>query len=176
MDTKYKGDHVCICFWKLSSKGSRNNHSWSHRQWVRCRTLKPLRSYKVWEFLGHHLHVMLKSVNLVVTSALYGGCESSSWIWCACWCLVIQSCPTLCGPMDWSPWDCSAHGILQARILETVAISLSRGSSQPRDQMYVSCIAGGFFTSSATWEAQKSGIWSNGRAPEATLNSGQNVE
>jgi len=39
------------------------------------------------------------------------------------------------------------HGILQARILERVAIPSSRGSSQPRDQTQVSHIAGGFFTS-----------------------------
>jgi len=40
----------------------------------------------------------------------------------------------------------SVHGILQARILEWVAISFSRGSSQPRDQNCTSCIAGGFIT------------------------------
>ena len=51
--------------------------------------------------------------------------------------------------MDYSLPDSSVHGILQARILEWVAISFSRGSPQPRDQTcisYVSCIAGGFFT------------------------------
>ena len=48
-------------------------------------------------------------------------------------CLAAQSCPTLCDPMDYSPPGSSVHGILQARILEWVAISSSRGSSQPRD-------------------------------------------
>ena len=43
--------------------------------------------------------------------------------------------------------DCIVHGILQARILEWVAILLSRASSQPRDETQVSCIAGGFFAS-----------------------------
>ena len=47
----------------------------------------------------------------------------------------------------------SVHGILQARILEWVAVVFSRGSSQPRDQTQVSCIADGFFTSWATREA-----------------------
>ena len=47
----------------------------------------------------------------------------------------FQSCPTLCDPMDCSPPGSSVHGILQARILEWVAISSSRGSSQPRDQI-----------------------------------------
>ena len=59
--------------------------------------------------------------------------------------LVAQSCPTLCHPVDCSPPGSSAHGILQARILDWVAISSSRVSSQPRDWTHVSCIAGGFF-------------------------------
>ena len=50
---------------------------------------------------------------------------------------VTQLCPTLCNPMDYT-----AHGILQARILEWVAFPFSRGSSQPREQTQVSCIAG----------------------------------
>ena len=55
---------------------------------------------------------------------------------------VAQSCPTLCDPMDYT-----AHGIPQARILEWVACPFSSGSSQPRNQTQVSCIAGEFFTS-----------------------------
>ena len=55
---------------------------------------------------------------------------------------VAQSCPTLCDPMDYT-----VHEILQARTLEWVAFPFSRGSSQPRDQTQVSCIAGGIFTS-----------------------------
>ena len=47
--------------------------------------------------------------------------------------LVTQLCLTLCNPMDCSPPGSSVHGILQARILEWVAISFSRGSSRPRD-------------------------------------------
>ena len=46
--------------------------------------------------------------------------------------LVAQSCLTLCNPTDSSPPGSSVHGILQARILEWVTISFSRGSSQPR--------------------------------------------
>ena len=55
---------------------------------------------------------------------------------------VAQSCPTLCDLVDCSPSSSSVHGILQARILEWVAISFTRGSSQPRDQTQVSRIAG----------------------------------
>ena len=58
---------------------------------------------------------------------------------------VAQSCPTLCNPMDYSLPGSSVHGILQARILEWVAIPLSRGSCQPRDQTQVSHIAGRLF-------------------------------
>ena len=57
-----------------------------------------------------------------------------------------------CDPMDYSLPGFSVPGILQARILEWVAISFSRGSSQPRNQTWVSCIAGRFFTDWATWE------------------------
>ena len=64
----------------------------------------------------------------------------------ACVCvLVTQSCPTLCDPKDCSSPGSSVHGILQARILEWVAI-LSRGSSLPRDQTHISCIGSRFFT------------------------------
>ena len=48
--------------------------------------------------------------------------------------LVAESCPTLCDPMDCGPSGSSVHGILQARILEWVAIPFSRGSSKPRDR------------------------------------------
>ena len=57
---------------------------------------------------------------------------------------------SLCLPMDYT-----VHGILQARILEWVAVPFSRGSSQPRDQAQVSHISGSFFTSWATREAPK---------------------
>ena len=58
-----------------------------------------------------------------------------------CVCLPTQSCPILCDPMDCSPPGSSVHGIFQARILEWVAISSSRGSSRPRDQTHVSCVS-----------------------------------
>ena len=47
--------------------------------------------------------------------------------------LVLQQCLTPCDPMDCSPPGSSVHGILQARILEWVAIPFFKGSSQPRD-------------------------------------------
>ena len=59
--------------------------------------------------------------------------------------LVAESCPTLCDPTDCSPPDSSVHGILQARILEWVAMSFSRGSSKPRDQTQDPYIASRLF-------------------------------
>ena len=58
---------------------------------------------------------------------------------------VAQSCLTLCNPVDCSPPGFSTHGINQARTLEWVAISFSRGSSRPRDLTQVSCITGRCF-------------------------------
>ena len=82
---------------------------------------------------------------------------------CSLKALVAQSCPTLCGPMDCSPPGSSAHGILQARILEWVATPPSRGSSRPRDQTRVSCTAGRVFTGEAlsgSLAKYKQSIWS----------------
>ena len=75
---------------------------------------------------------------------------------CCCGCLVAESSPTLFDPMDYSLPGSSDHGILQARILQWVAIPSSRGSSQPRDQTQVSCTAGRFFTIWATKETPES--------------------
>ena len=69
------------------------------------------------------------------------------------WSEVAQSCLTLCDPMDCSLPGSSIHSIFQTRVLEWVAISFSRGSSQPRDRTQVSCITGRCFTLWATRES-----------------------
>ena len=69
--------------------------------------------------------------------------------------LVAQSCLTLCDPMDYSLPGSSVHGILQAKILEWVAISFSRWSSWPRDPHHISCITGRFFT---VWDTREDPI------------------
>ena len=74
---------------------------------------------------------------------------------CVCTCMHAQSCQTL-QTHESSPSGSSAHAVFQARILEWVAISSSRGSSQPRDQTCVSCISctdRQIHCSWATWEA-----------------------
>ena len=71
-----------------------------------------------------------------------------------CW-----SCLTFCNPIDWSSPGFSVHGILQARIMQCVAICFCRESSQSRDWNWVSCTLGGFFP-----------IWATIEAPEFLLN------
>ena len=73
------------------------------------------------------------------------------------WKLVSQLCPIPCNSMDSSPPGSSVHGILQARVLEWVAIPFSRGSSRPRDWTWVSCTAGRLFTIWAEIEDKCSG-------------------
>ena len=71
---------------------------------------------------------------------------------CVC-VLVAQSCPTLCNCMDFSLLGSSVHGILQAKVLESIASSFSRASSWTRDQTLISHITGRFSTIWATREA-----------------------
>ena len=68
-------------------------------------------------------------------------------------CSCAQFCPTLCDSVNCSPPSSSVHGIFQARILEWVAISSSRGSSWPRDWTHVSCIGRRILYHWATWKA-----------------------
>jgi len=87
-----------------------------------------------------------------------------------CSCSVAQLCPTLGDPRDCSPPASSLHGIFQARTLEWVAISFSRGSSPPRDWTCVSCLAGRFFTTEPPGvmiESTKASLW----LPYAILSS-----
>ena len=78
---------------------------------------------------------------------------------CACLCVAtwLQSYPALCDPVDCSPPSFSIHEILQARIVEWVAIP-SRGSSQPGDQTRLFHIAGRFFT---VWASREAWIYVN---------------
>ena len=69
--------------------------------------------------------------------------------------LFAQSGSTLCDPMDCSPPGSSVLGNSQARTLEWTAIFFSRGSSWPRDQTWISCIAGRFFTIRGTRKAHR---------------------
>ena len=68
-------------------------------------------------------------------------------------CLVTESCPAVCDPMDCSPPGSSVHGILQESVLEWVARPSSRGSSHSTDQTYSSCFGEWILHHWATWEA-----------------------
>ena len=74
--------------------------------------------------------------------------------------IVSQSFPTLFDPMDCSPLGSSVHEILQARILESVAISFSGGSSQLRNWAQVSFFAGGLFTIEPPEKPKNTGVGS----------------
>ena len=104
-------------------------------KWKWSRSVMPTRLLRPWDFPGKSTGVGCHCLLLLVYSE------------------VAQSCPTLCNPMDCSPPGSSLHGIFQARILEWVAFSFSRGSSRPTDQTQVSCIVGRRFTLWATREA-----------------------
>ena len=69
-------------------------------------------------------------------------------------CMHAQSCPTLCNPMDCSPLGSSVHGISQARTLGWVAISFSRRSSWPKNQIHISCAGRWILYCWATRETQ----------------------
>ena len=95
------------------------------------------------------LGVSSSPVYLNATAVVQGFCISESEVKMK----FAQSYPTLCNLIDYT-----VHGILQARILEWIAIPFSRESSQPRDWIQVSHITGEFFTNWGTKEAQE--YWS----------------
>ena len=72
---------------------------------------------------------------------------------------LLSHIQLFCNRMDCSPLDSSVHGILQARILQWVAISFSRESSRPRDRTHVSCIAGRFFTTEPLRSPELAARW-----------------
>ena len=90
-------------------------------------------------------------VNLSVTS--YS--KTHSQLSCAfnCASLYAESCPTLCNPKDCTPPDSSVYGTFHARILEWVAISSSRESSQTRDRTWVFCFGTRILYHWATWKS-----------------------
>ena len=86
---------------------------------------------------------------------LHGAC---SGYWEIQMCVHAKSCATLCEPTDCNPPGSSTHGLSQARVLEWVALFSSRGSSQSRDRIYISCISSigrWILYHCSTWEAQE---------------------
>ena len=104
-------------------------------------------------FLAPTLYLTRKITSLSATNLDDFQRTSYMLLVCVCVCiLVTQLSSNLWSPTDCSPPGSSAHGILQAIILEWVVISFSRGSFQPRDRIWVSCIASRLFT---VWVSRK---------------------
>ena len=96
------------------------------------------------------IRTLAGTVSSVLENGLSGLTIKSAFCVCMCACSFAQLCPTL---SDCSPPGSSVHGISQATILESIAISSSRGSSWPRDRTCVSCICRHILYSWATREA-----------------------
>ena len=133
--------HLCTepCTHTVSSRDNSAEHTHTHTH------TQPL---LVTELCGLVMDQQpFNSSEIQLLASLFPNCVPLFWLLC---CLKsLQSCLTLCYPMDCSPPGSSVHGILPARILEWVAMPSSRGSSQPRDPTRISCsscIAGEFFT------------------------------
>ena len=97
----------------------------------------------MWKFFNHFLCKTFNILNFYTKVSLNKSYLGSVW---------VLSCTTLCNLLDCNPPGSSVHGISQARILEWVAISFSRRSSQPGNWTWVSCIVGRGFTVWATRE------------------------
>ena len=130
------------------SRGSSQPRDWT---WVSC-TVGGLQSSFIYSHLENaffcHSDLSIyaifcnspKSLSIIILIIT----SKSQLLYLSCVCVCAQSCLPLCDPMDYSPPGSSVHGIFQARILEWVAISYSRGSSRRRDQTCV--LACRFFT------------------------------
>ena len=90
-------------------------------------------------------HFPQKAITLISSLCIFPEIPVVNTSPCKC-AKSLQFCLTLCKPLDCSPLGSSVHGILQAGILEWVAIPFSRGSSRFRDQTQVSSVTGEFFT------------------------------
>ena len=152
---------VCVCVWPV--RGRRTHRLfWEYREALF--TLTPatqlllvllvmvldFMDLLVWDFV---ICMIQTSSNIAVFTLLFFFFFFALYSFV---CVSTQLCLILCDPLDCSPPGFSVHGVLQARILEWVAISFSRGSSRPRDQTPISCISyigKWILYHCATWEA-----------------------
>ena len=117
-----------------------SNSLWPHgllHTRLPCHSLQSLLKFIFIELVMLSNHLIL-CCSLLLLSSIFPSISKA---------LVTQLCPILSNPMNCSPPGSSVHGIFQARILESIAIFSSRGSSWPRDCTQVSCTAGRLFSS-----------------------------
>ena len=114
------------------------------RDWVALKILLALWLFDLWIYLGNESYSYVAPLSEIRKVPICFSFLINSEVKAA------QSCPTLCDPMDYT-----VHGILQAKLLEWVAVPFSRRSSKPRDWTQVFHIGGGFLTSWAIREAQE---------------------
>ena len=154
------GHSLLLLPWIFSRIRILSNESALHIRWPKCYSPRPrvngrLLATGYRSKLAGILFVLFRgqTVLLIVyeinSGSLEGPCLALSWKK-ESESEVAQSCLTLCDPIDCNLPGSSIHGILQARILEWVAVSFSRGFSWPRDRTWVSFIAGRFFSVRAT--------------------------
>ena len=125
---------------KVTQVGMLRLCQWRCCCWLSCRRLR------WWWVVTGMLRVRMEMMEVVMWQSWW--CEKRKW--------SRSVVPTLCCLIDCSLPGSSIHGIFQARVPEWVAISFSRGSSQPRDWTWVSHIAGRRFTLWATREVM---VW-----------------
>ena len=139
-------ERVAISFsrgWIGCYRPSNPGGEWTHRLWADSRSYRFEREFAElgsWPQILFNREISFHLVWIIDPSSM---CSSYLNI---VYYLVAQSYPTLCDPMDYSLPGSSLREIPQARILEWVAISFSRGSSWPRDRTWDSCITDRFFT------------------------------
>ena len=132
------------CWERLKAGGEGDNRGWD--DWMASLT----RWTWVWASSGRWWQTGKPGMLQSMGSQRVGHDWATELNWRWKWSEITHSCPTLYNPMDCSPPGSSIHGIFEARILEWVAISFSRGSSQTGDRTWVSRIAGRCFTIWAT--------------------------
>ena len=145
---------VCLIYSKGDPKWVQSEPIWDRSPWVETKHgYELLKEKEGPRLISSHLPIQLFPKSFFKSKAkvsVQQSRQSSSGLpWWASGALLFKLCPTLCSAMDSKPPGYSVPGILQARILEWVAMPSSRGSSQARDRSCsscVSCIANGLFT------------------------------